>query len=148
MAQPADKPMTVPEFLAWDDGIDTRYELVGGRPVAMSPPGGPHRTIAANATTLLSNALRDRPPCRPEQEAGIEITEHQWRQAGVAVTCHPPAPGPIIDPLLIVEVLSPSTRRTDLVDKLREYRGLPSAFASPVLRAPVMLGELYRNIEA
>jgi Uma2 family endonuclease len=182
MAQPAEKLMTVAEFLAWDDGTDKRYELVDGRPVAMNPPGGPHRTIAANATALLSITLRDRPPCRPEQEAGITITEHQWRQADVAVTCQPPAPGDIIDPLLIVEVLSPSNRRTDLLDKLREYKSLPSVqevclidserrwvevwqrdtdaawvgrnyvgsakFDSPVLRASVMLDELYRNVEA
>jgi Uma2 family endonuclease len=180
MAQPAGKPMTVAEFLAWDDGTDTRYELVDGRPVAMNPPGGPHRTIASNATALLSITLRDRPPCHPEQEAGIKITDHRWRQADVAVTCHPPAPDYMIDPLLVVEVLSPSNRRTDLVDKLREYRSLPSVqevwlidserrwvevwqrdvdglwqvrdyvgsavFASPVLRASVMLDELYRNV--
>jgi Uma2 family endonuclease len=83
MAQPAEKLMTVAEFLAWDDGTEKRYELVDGRPVAMNPPGGPHRTIAANATALLSVTLRDRLPCRPEQEASIKITEHQWRQAGM-----------------------------------------------------------------
>ena len=126
MAQAATERMTVAEFLAWDDGTETRYELVDGQPVAMNPPGGPHRTIAANATTFLSNTLRHRPPCRPEQEAGIAISERQWRQADVAVTCAPPAPGPIAEPLLIVEVLSPSNRRTDLLDKLREYKGLAS----------------------
>jgi Uma2 family endonuclease len=100
----------------------------------------------------------------------------------VAVTGEPPAPGAIVDPLLIVEVLSPSNRRTDLLDKLRECKSLPSVqevwlidserrwvevwqreedaawvgrnyvgsamFDSPVLRALVMLDELYRNVEA
>lgn len=126
MAQAAGKRMTVAEFLAWDDGTEARYELVDGWPVAMNPPGGPHRTIAANATAFLSNALRHRPPYRPEQQAGIAIDERRWRQADVAVTCAPPAFGPIVDPLLIVEVLSPSNRRSDLLDKLREYKGLPS----------------------
>ena len=38
MSEPArDLRMTVPEFLRWDDGTETRYELVGGRPVAMAP---------------------------------------------------------------------------------------------------------------
>lgn len=42
------------------------------------------------------------------------------------MTCRPPAPSPVVDPLLIVEVLSPSSRRTDLVDKLRQHKSLPS----------------------
>jgi Uma2 family endonuclease len=40
MAELAIKPMTLEEFLRWDDGTETRYELVGGIPVAMAPPGG------------------------------------------------------------------------------------------------------------
>ena len=37
MADAAEKRMTVAEFLDWDDGTDTRYELIDGRPVAMAP---------------------------------------------------------------------------------------------------------------
>jgi Uma2 family endonuclease len=35
MAEPATKPMTLDEFLHWDDGTETRYELIAGFPVAM-----------------------------------------------------------------------------------------------------------------
>lgn len=66
MTQPAVRRMTVAEFLAWDDGAETRYELIDGQPVAMNPPGGPHRTIAMNAGGVLLAALRDRPPCHPQ----------------------------------------------------------------------------------
>ena len=38
MAEPAEKPTTVDEFLRWDDGTDTRYELIDGRIFAMAPP--------------------------------------------------------------------------------------------------------------
>jgi hypothetical protein len=40
--------MTVAEFLEFDDGTDTRYELVDGVPVAMSPPAGRHVFITSN----------------------------------------------------------------------------------------------------
>ncbi len=40
--------MTVAEFLAWDDGTDTRYELIEGRPVAMAPVAPSHSIIASN----------------------------------------------------------------------------------------------------
>jgi len=36
----AEKLMTVDEFLRWDDGTDTRYELVDGQIVAMAPQAG------------------------------------------------------------------------------------------------------------
>jgi Uma2 family endonuclease len=126
MAEHAREPMTVAEFLAWDDGTDTRYELVNGEIVAMNPPGGPHRTIASNTNAFLFNTLRARRPCRPEQEAGIKITEHTWRQADIAVTCQPASPGHMVDPLLIVEVLSPGNKAVDRTEKLDEYKGLLS----------------------
>ena len=40
--------MSLAEFLEWDDGTDTRYELIDGRPVAMAPPAEAHGTIVAN----------------------------------------------------------------------------------------------------
>jgi Uma2 family endonuclease len=125
MAEQAQKLMTVDEFLRWDDGTDTRYELADGVTRAMSPPAGQHATTAANAVVLIHAALRDRRPCRPQVEVGVRISERVWWQADVAVTCAPSAPE-IIDPLLVVEVLSPTTRDHDLGRKLNDYKTLPS----------------------
>ncbi len=54
--------MTVDAFLAWDDGTDTRYELIDGRVVAMNPPMPPHAALL----TALGAALFARVPrgCR------------------------------------------------------------------------------------
>ena len=49
---------TVEEFLAWDDGTDTRYELVGGRIVAMAPPSPAHSLIAGNLAGEIRSRLR------------------------------------------------------------------------------------------
>ena len=40
--------MSVADFVQWDDGTDTRYELALGAPVAMAPPSGRHAEIARN----------------------------------------------------------------------------------------------------
>lgn len=45
MAEPAIRRMTLEEFLSWDDGTDTRYELIDGFPVAMAPPAEAHRIL-------------------------------------------------------------------------------------------------------
>lgn len=51
-ASPA-QPMTVAEFLLYDDGTDTRYELVDGIPVAMSPPA-----VTSSSPQTSSRRLR------------------------------------------------------------------------------------------
>jgi Uma2 family endonuclease len=123
MAERALTLMTVDEFLSWDDGTDTRYELADGALWAMAPPDAAHRIVVANVTTLIHIGLRQRQPCRPENEAGLRIDDRTMWQADVAVTCRAPA-REIEAPLLIVEVLSPSTRTHDLGRKLTDYRTL------------------------
>jgi Uma2 family endonuclease len=125
MAEQALEPMTVDEFLAWDDGTDTRHEPADGLIRAMTPPAGPHRTIVVNTSGTLYNALSNRPPCRGEAEAGLRINAHTMWQADLAVTCQPPA-REIVDPSLVIEVLSPSTRTHDLGQKLVDYKTLPT----------------------
>ena len=53
-----DRRMTIREFLEFDDGTDTRYELRGGRLVAMNPPRPPHALLANN----IGYAIRQRSP--------------------------------------------------------------------------------------
>lgn len=129
MADQALKLMTVDEFLAWDDGTDTRYELADGVVRAMAPPSNAHGTIADNAVLAIGAALRPRRPCRSQSQAGIRIDQNTWWQADIAVTCTLLTPGGEIDqPGLIVEVLSPTTRTHDLGQKLIDYKTLSSVF--------------------
>ena len=125
MAEHALQRMTVDEFLDWDDGTDTHYELAAGVPRAMSPPAGPHRTIVVNTSGVVYNALSGRPPCRGEAEAGLRIDAHTMWQADLAITCQPTA-AEIVDPSLVIEVLSPSTRTHDLGQKLFDYKTVPT----------------------
>jgi hypothetical protein len=48
MSEAAVKRMTVSEFLRWEDGSDTRYELLGGLPVAMAPSPVAQGMLAAH----------------------------------------------------------------------------------------------------
>ena len=117
--------MTVDKFLIWDDATDTRYELADGEIRAMAPPTGAHGTIVANCIALAHVAMRSRRPCRPQAEAGVRINEHTLWQADMAVTCKPVAKE-IIEPMVVVEVLSPNTRTHDLGRKLDDYKALAS----------------------
>jgi Uma2 family endonuclease len=127
MAEPARKLWTLDEFLAFDDGSDTRYELIGGEIVAMAPPSGIHGALAAGLALAIGAKLTR--PCRVVAEAGILLPGRidTYYQADLAVTCSALTPEPTLrEPKVIVEILSPSTAATDYLRKLPDYRGVPS----------------------
>jgi Uma2 family endonuclease len=130
MAKPArETSMTVREFLRWEDGTDTRYELVHGHVVAMAPPTGRHVVIARNIHDALSPRLRR--PCASYFGAGVARSEHddECRLPDVLVTCEATPDRLFTAPRLVVEVLSPTTEKDDRTDKLDFYRTLPSVEA-------------------
>jgi Uma2 family endonuclease len=119
--------MSADEFMSWDDGSDTRYELVGGVVVAMAPPTYVHGIVVGNAYTAIRTALEGRAPCQAAVEAGIRLDEANHYKADVAASCADPVGALYVpDPFLIVEVLSESTWRDDIGSKLRSYIELPS----------------------
>jgi Uma2 family endonuclease len=128
MGEPARKPMTADEFLAWDDGTDQRHELVDGQIVAMAPPSDAHGTIVGNAVVEVGRRLEGREPRHAVPEAGIRLDEQNHYKADVAATCGQPQGSPCVEaPFLIVEVLSEGTERHDLATKVQRSIELPSA---------------------
>jgi Uma2 family endonuclease len=125
MADLAERRMTVEEFLDWHDGTDTRHMLIDGVVVAMAPPSGHHSIIAGNTAIAVGRRLK--PPCRVLVEAGLRLPGETCVQADVAVTCETIDPRRLMEqPALLVEVLSPSTRRDDLGVKVPAYEEMGS----------------------
>jgi Uma2 family endonuclease len=118
--------MTAHEFLRWDDGTDTRYELVNGHAVAMAPPADRHGTIASNCVREIGQLLDDRTPCRAVSQAGVWVNDDNFYVADVAATCVSPSDSvAVLEPFLIVEVLSPSNEKTEMMVKVQAYIALP-----------------------
>jgi Uma2 family endonuclease len=91
MSELAIKRMTLAEFLSWEDGSDTRYELIDGFPVAMAPPAEAHRILAARLIARIDAALASRRPCNVQPEAGVLRAERgdSYFIADIAVICQP-----------------------------------------------------------
>jgi Uma2 family endonuclease len=106
--------MTVAQFLDWPgDGTGNQFELVEGVPRAMAPASATHAIIQLNIGTAIANHLRARnSPCRAGTEAPVIPplkSRINARAPDVTVTCAPPSDSPVFeDPVLIVEVISPS----------------------------------------
>lgn len=124
--------MTVDDFLGWDgDGTDTRYELVDGVLRAMAPTMPTHGIIQANVIAALHAHLgATAPRCRVVTAPGIRpLVRADWnfRIPDVGVTCAPVQPGDrmLMEPRLLVEVLSPSNA-ADTYENIRAYATIPS----------------------
>src|SRR5260370_26238205 len=117
MAEPAIRRMPLEEFLRWDDGTDTRYELIDGFPVAMAPPAEAHRILALRLGSRIDAALATRRPCNAQIEPGVVRPDRAdaYYVPDIAVTCQPNEPGrqAMADPILLVAILLPSTERSD-----------------------------------
>lgn len=133
MAIPALKPLTVDEFLDWVNGDDRRYELIDGVPMAMASPKRAHRVLAVNFGRRLSEALDEHPTCTVGVEEAIAVlgSDYDCYVADLAVTCVPHEPDQRLtpEPVVIVEILSPSTENHDRKVKLPDYRAIPSVQA-------------------
>jgi Uma2 family endonuclease len=121
--------MTAAEFVDWDDGTETRHELVHGAPVAMAPPSERHVVITRNVARALDRQLRA--PCAAFTAGGVarDEADDQLRLPDVFVTCEPTRERYFRAPRLIVEVLSPSTEKDDRTEKLDFYQSLSSVEA-------------------
>jgi Uma2 family endonuclease len=149
MAEPAIKPMTLDEFLSWDDGTDTHYELIGGFPVAMALPAEAHRMLAMRLGSRIDAALSNRRPCNVQSEAGVIRSDRadMYFEADLAATCEPNEFGrqAIKNPFLIVEILSPSTERHDRWFKLPVYRQIATVQEILFIASDGMYAELHRR---
>jgi Uma2 family endonuclease len=121
-------------FLAWVQRREERYELDRGRVVMMTGGSRAHWQITSNILNALRARLdRDRFAVLPE--FGIDLGPQTIRFPDVVVDVAGESPGDLkaTAPVLIVEVLSPSSERIDLGDKAAEYLRIPSLLAYLVI---------------
>jgi len=121
-------------FLAWGQGLEGRYELANGRVVMMAGATRGHSLIVRNLVAILHGQLD------PQQwtvlaDFGLDAGPTTLRYPDIVVDS---ADGRTSDyvataPVLLAEVLSPSTSDLDLGDKAAEYLQLPTLAAYLVL---------------
>ena len=123
---PAYRRVTVAEFLDMDFG-GAKAELEDGL-IYMTAGGTPeHALVAARIIRRLGNAL-DGTGCEPVgSDMGLRTAERTLRFPDVSIYCGPvlgPDDPDRSDPIVVIEVLSPSTAEHDHKVKLLEYQAL------------------------
>lgn len=122
------------EYLAFEATAETRHEYLGGYLHAMAGGRVRHHRIASNALAALVTALRGK-PC----EAFNSDTKVRIKTAGATrfyypdamVVCDSNEDDSVFQdrPVVLVEVLSDSTRRTDWIEKRDAYLTIPTLAA-------------------
>jgi Uma2 family endonuclease len=139
--------MTVAEFLDWPTPDDSdRWELIDGLPVAMSPARPRHGGIAAETARLIGNHLAEHPRCRVFTEAGVQPDGYNLRIPDLSVSCETVGVDDLLlrEPVLIVEILSPSNTRDTWAAVVR-YMTIPSVQEILVLHSTEIKAELLRR---
>jgi len=143
--------MTVEEFLRWQPGGDIRYELIAGVPKAMTPPKRAHGKLAIKLGRFLDEALDRHPSCELLAEAGVlsPTRGDTCYQADLVVSCHIGEPDEpfVVQPVAVVEVLSPTTEDHDRKVKLLDYRQIASVREVVLVDSTRPYCEVHRRLE-
>ncbi len=123
--------LTPEEYLAGEALAETRHEYVAGAVYAMAGGRNRHNAVKGNVFASFHAQLRGK-PCRPfDSDTKIRLRlpdQTRFYYSDALITCHPNPPNDTFQdrPIVVVEVLSPNTRRTDEGEKREGYLALPS----------------------
>lgn len=120
--------MTRDQFFTWAQARDGRYEFDGCRPVAMTGGSLNHNRITLNLHRALHSRLHGTGCEALGPDAGVATTGETVRYPDAVVTCTQAAGTMhlVPDPLVVFEVVSPTSGSMDRIIKVREYKEVGS----------------------
>jgi Uma2 family endonuclease len=132
MEQPRETGFTAEAFVAWAAGQPQgRYELMAGGVVARAPARVAHARAKLRAVNALAAAISAAGlGCEAMIDGvSVRVDDRTVYEPDALVRCGPPAPDEaleVTDPIVVVEILSPSSRGIDTGLKLDGYFRLAS----------------------
>lgn len=142
LVEKQNNPISVDEYLAGELVAETKHELIDGYVYAMVGTSGNHQRISINILSEFKNYLKSS-PCEPfGSDMKVKVGENFF-YPDVIVDCHFDESEPYFTdtPVIIVEVLSKTTRRRDRTTKLSNYLTIPS------LQEYVMIEQDFVDVE-
>ena len=140
------------DYLKLEEVSPEKHEFYQGQVFAMAGGTFQHARIGLNVTTELAVRLRGK-PCQP-MNSDMRITTPSGLNTypDASVYCGQPeltdSNKTLLNPVLIVEVLSPSTRSYDRGDKFHHYRSIPSLRDYLLIDSETVLVEHYQRVGA
>jgi Uma2 family endonuclease len=153
MAEPAERlKMTAAEYLAYERSCsEAKHEYVDGELFAMSGGTREHSLIGANIVRELGNALADTPCKVHGSDMRVGAANGSYHYPDASVVCERPRfedeiRDVLLNPSLIVEVLSDSTERYDRAGRFAHFRTIESLTDYVLVSQHAPLVEHYRRL--
>ncbi len=141
------KPMSLAEFLDWEEQQPLRHEFDGFHPIAMAGGTPAHAGIQRNLAISVGGRLRGK-PCRfYGSDLKIEVAG-RIRYPDGFVVCTPVLPQDklVREPVVIFAVMSETTWRTDTITKNRKYAATPSICRYIILAQDEIGGQMFERV--
>ena len=153
MLQPDKNYYTPQEYLWLEKRANYKSEYLEGEIYAMAGGSPAHNQIAVNLIIDLGLAFRGK-PCRVlNSDTRVAVNANSfYTYPDLSIVCGPLQFVPdhndtITNPLIIIEVLSPSIRNYDRGLKFERYRSIPTLQAYVVVDSERVFIECYRKVE-
>jgi Uma2 family endonuclease len=119
--------MSLAQFLAWEQRQEQKFEFDGTRPVAMTGGTLAHGLIQRNLAISIGGRLRGKPCVYCGNDVKIAVAGSIRYPDGFVFCAELPPRGTVVrEPVVIFEVLGPSTAGVDHITKNHEYAATPS----------------------
>ena len=124
--------LTANDYLAWERQQETRHEYLEGQIFAMTGASRAHNMLCANILASLHGQLRGKPCEIYVNDMRVKVSETgMYTYPDLVAACGEPrfedqAVDTLLNPVLIIEVLSDSTERYDRGAKFTHYRSVES----------------------
>lgn len=145
--------MTEEAYLAYDDAHEGKHWFVNGQIYAMAGGTPRHSAICNNVGRALGNLVAKRPCIVFQSDLRVHVrATGLYNYPDVTVVCgtperHPKDRNTIVNPTLIVEVVSPGTEGEDRGPKAAHYRKLASLEEYVIVSSTREQVEHYRRLE-
>jgi Uma2 family endonuclease len=139
--------ISVEDYLEGEKFSRTKHEYVEGELYAMAGTSNNHSRISVNLTTALATHLRDS-ACEPfAGETKVRAAINVFYYPDVLVSCEESEEDPYFrnNPILVIEITSPSTEHIDRREKLFAYQRIASVQEYAVVDQHRMNVELHRR---
>ena len=124
--------LTAADYLAYDASHPGKHEFWNGRIVAMAGASPNHNKLTRPVRVLARLSAADDRGCDGfTSDQRVDVPSGNYAYPDLVVACDPEYDGThkpitLLNPLLIVEIMSPSTQHIDRSRKLRAYTQIPS----------------------
>lgn len=131
MATDPQRRLTIPDYLAFERHSETKHDYLDGEIFAMAGASREHNRITQNIATSLDTQLDERDCEVFANDMRVRTPRDLFTYPDIIAICGPATfkdneIDTLVNPTLIVEVLSSSTEAYDRITKLSHYRTIPS----------------------